>query len=102
MTRQGTGSVISLVKNGEVMKSYTVVIFGDSNGDGIVDEIDLFLLDLYNSMLYMPEDNSPEFSAMDCTRDGMVDEIDLFTVDMAVGFIGEIDQVNGGINIYKH
>lgn len=98
----GTGSVISLVKNGEVMKSYTVVIFGDSNGDGNVDEIDLFLLDLYNSMLYMPEDNSPEFSAMDCTRDGMVDEIDLFTVDMAVGFIGEIDQVNGGINIYKN
>lgn len=96
----GTGSVVNLKKNGEILKSYTVVFFADANGDCVVDESDIVLIDLYNSMILMPQENTPEFLAMDCTRDSVVDESDFFIVDMVICLLGEIDQVNGGIVLY--
>lgn len=96
----GTGTVIRLVQDGETVESYTVVFFGDATGDGVVDESDFLMIDLYNAMIVMPEDDSPEFLGMDCNRDGAVDESDLSLVDLVVAFLGEIDQVNGGIIFY--
>lgn len=96
----GTGSVVNLVKSGEVIESYTIIIFGDATGDGIIDESDFVMIDLYNAMLYFPEEDSPEFLGMDCNRDGVVDESDIVLVDLTNAFMGEIDQVNGGIIFY--
>lgn len=96
----GTGTVVNLVKNGEVIESYTIIIFGDATGDGIIDESDFVMIDLYNAMLYFPEEDSPEFLGMDCNRDGVVDESDIVLVDLTNAFMGEIDQVNGGIMFY--
>lgn len=96
----GTGSIVKLIKNGEVLRSYCVIFFADATGDCVVDESDIVLIDLYNSMVLMPDENTPEFLAMDCTRDGVVDEGDFFVVDMVICLLGEIDQVNGGIILY--
>ena len=59
------------------------------------------MVDLYNAMLQMPEDDSPEFLGMDCTRDGVVDESDIVIIDLCNAFLGEIDQINGGIVFYQ-
>lgn len=96
----GTGTIINVIVNDEIVDSYTVIIFGDATGDGIIDESDFVMIDLYNAMLYFPDEDSPEFLGMDCNRDGVVDESDIVLVDLTNAFMGEIDQVNGGIIFY--
>ena len=48
----------------------------------------------------MPEEGTPEFLGMDCNKDGVVDESDIVLIDLVNAFMGEIDQVNGGIVFY--
>ena len=96
----GTGTLINAVKNGEIVESYIVIIFGDATGDAVIDESDFVMIDLYIAMLNMPEEDSPEFMGMDCNRDGIVDESDIVLVDLLNAFMGEIDQLNGGIILY--
>lgn len=96
----GTGTVIRLVQNGVTVDSYTVIYLGDATGDAVVDESDIVLIDLYNAMMYMPDETEPVFAGMDSTLDGVVDEADFVLVDLSVAYMGEIDQVNGGIIFY--
>ncbi|MBQ7580108.1 MAG: hypothetical protein IJU39_02240, partial [Clostridia bacterium] len=96
----GTGTKVELVKDGIVIESYTIVVFGDATGDSVVDESDFIMIDLYNAMLIDVEDTDPLFLGMDCNRDGVVDESDIVLVDLVNAFMGEIDQINGGIVFY--
>ncbi|MBQ7581090.1 MAG: alpha/beta hydrolase fold domain-containing protein [Clostridia bacterium] len=96
----GTGTLVNVVKNGETLESYTVLISGDATGDAVIDESDFVMIDLYNAMLIMPEEDDPTFKGMDCNKDGVVDESDMVLVDLVNAFMGEIDQVNGGIVLF--
>lgn len=96
----GTGTLINVIKDDDVVESYTVIVFGDATGDAVIDESDFVMIDLYNAMLNMPDEDSPEFKGMDCNRDGVIDESDIVLVDLANAFMGEINQVNGGIIFY--
>ncbi len=40
----GTGSLVYLFRNGRLEKTYTLVVFGDSDGDSAVDALDAFLV----------------------------------------------------------
>ncbi len=40
----GTGTVVNFVVNGEVKESYTILIYGDLTGDGVVDGFDYSVL----------------------------------------------------------
>lgn len=96
----GTGTVVNVIVDNEVVDSYNVIILGDATGDAVIDESDFVLLDLYIAMIQMTEDSTPQFLGMDCTKDGVVDESDIVLVDLANAFLGEIDQINGGIIFY--
>lgn len=96
----GTGTVIKLLQNGETVAGYTVIYLGDATGDAVVDESDIVMIDLYNAMMFMPDENTPSFIGMDSTMDGVVDEADFVLVDLSIAYMGEIDQVNGGIIFY--
>jgi hypothetical protein len=37
----GTGCQVQLIHNGAVVKSYTVILYGDANGDGWISSADL-------------------------------------------------------------
>lgn len=37
----GTGCQVQLIHNGVVVKSYTVILYGDANGDGRISSADL-------------------------------------------------------------
>ncbi len=87
----GTGSVIDVVdKNGEIVDSYTLVIFGDVNGDGFVDAQD----SLYIWVIIMSGDtatNAQNFAA-DVNRDGFIDQADMDLVEQVGALNATVEQ----------
>ncbi|MBQ7580695.1 MAG: S8 family serine peptidase [Clostridia bacterium] len=71
----GTGTTVNLVSDGEVIKSYKLVIFGDVDGDGYCDGCDYVLMSLYINWQYTFDDCC--LLAADITNDGYVDAFDL-------------------------
>lgn len=74
----GTGSKVSVTNGNTTIDEYTLVIYGDVNGDAKIDGMDSVLIDCYNNKLFV-SDAIPEFNvmAMDCNHDGSVGDKDL-------------------------
>ena len=96
----GTGSIINLVKDGEVLESYTAVIFGDLDGSGYCDESDWVILDMYISYLYDIPEDSVQYFVADATGDGFIDESDIMYYDLILSYISDFDQVTGELYNY--
>ena len=93
--RVGTGSKLVLKDaDGAVVEEYEVVIFGDANGDGIVDIMDTICLDLYTvydaSANYAKE--SAQWYALNLDASANVDAADAVLLDAYTNFAGTIDQ----------
>ncbi len=91
----GTGSKLVLKDNdGNVVEEYEVVIFGDANGDGVVDVMDTICLDLYTvydaSANYAK--NSAQWFALNLDASAEVDAADAVLLDAYTNFEGTIDQ----------
>ncbi len=74
----GTGSKAILKKGDETVGEYTILIFGDVNGDGWYDADDAFLVNLMANGL-LTEDKLPDYmwKAADCNHDGLINEFDV-------------------------
>lgn len=93
----GTGTKVELYINGELEQSFDVIVFGDLSGDGVIDESDFLIIDLYNAWVLEDLDTfneSPYFFAGDLTGDEFIDERDIAIVDLVNAWIGEIDQTD--------
>ena len=91
----GTGTKLLLKDaDGKVVEEYEVVIFGDANGDGIVDIMDTICLDLYTvydaSANYAKE--SAQWYALNLNADTEVGAADALLLDAYTNFEGTIDQ----------
>ncbi len=74
----GTGTVVNLIVFGQVYESYTIVIFGDLTGDGVVDTYDTVLLAAVVNLDFEIEEESLFTAAADIVNnDGVVDTYDL-------------------------
>ncbi len=71
----GTGAVINVCKDGEVVKTYTLVVKTDVNGDGVCDTLDYTELEKHLSNHKALENLASE--AADINNDGIVDSADL-------------------------
>ena len=89
----GTGSLINVVVDDAIVKSYTVVIFGDVNGDAIIDTNDLSSVVAVANGLTDYE-SEPVIIAADLNGDGIVDPMDLSIEKAAANAMIDIDQVN--------
>ena len=93
----GTGTVIHVMKNGEVVKSYTVVIFGDVNGDGNITGIDAgILVNVENYVTsWNSETDAAYLKAGDINGDGNITGVDAGIAVDAENYVRSIDQITG-------
>jgi len=88
----GTGTIVELKVNGVTIAAYTVIIFGDGNGDGRVDAGDAVMAILSEN--YRLELNATQAYALDVNGDGNVDSNDAGRILDAGLFIDTIDQAH--------
>lgn len=84
-----TGDVVTIASNGE-SKSYTVVVYGDINGDGKVNALDL--LKVQKHILSISKLTSANLKAADPSKDGKVNALDLLKVQKHILGITFINQ----------
>ena len=83
-----TGMTLKLKGNGE--KTYTIVIYGDNNGDGNIDIVDL--LKVQKDILGVNKLNDAYKEAADVNKDGVVDIIDLLKIQKHILGVSKIEQ----------
>ena len=81
----GTGTVLSVKKNGVVMKEYTVILPGDLTGEGTLGADDLSALARVVANIGLP--SAAEKKACDVTGNGTVDASDLTALARKIGKI---------------
>ena len=85
-----TGDRVLIAQNGEVKLSYTVVIYGDVNGDGKISTADLFLGQKH--ILGTASLSNPQAAACDMNRDGKISTVDLFAGQRHILGISAVSQ----------
>ncbi len=71
----GTGTVINVLKDDEVVKTYILVVKADVNGDGVCDVLDYQEIENYNGGLTGFSDYN--MIAADLNNDGTIDDLDV-------------------------
>lgn len=89
----GTGTVANLVADGKLIESYTVLIFGDVNGDGWYDGMDAVLVScLANGLLTKDDVSEAVYMAADCNHDGVINQLDVDLLNQAGTLLANVDQ----------
>ncbi len=89
----GTGTTVEVTFPDGVSKTYSVVLFGDVDGDGIYDGRDAVIINMIaDGMLPAQRLGSAVWAAADCNRDGTTDNGDfLLTFQAGIG-LSQISQ----------
>ena len=89
----GTGTLVEIYKDGYLVDTYTVVIFGDVDGDGWYDAQDAYIVSLItNGLLTREQTGEAKYLAADCNRDGVIDGADIEILQNAGLLLGDVDQ----------
>lgn len=91
----GTGTVVKVTYPDKSIKEYTVVIFGDLDGDGLHDGRDAVLAQLIASGMLSPQ--RAVLAAADINRDGKIDSYDVDKLVSAGLFMSEPDQIKAPV-----
>ncbi len=88
----GTGSVIRLLdKDGEAVDEVTVIIYGDADGDGLIDGRDATVASLIaNGMLTLLDVGAYVYDAADVNSDGQINNEDVALLEQAGLFLFDI------------
>lgn len=89
----GTGTVINLQIDAVTVKSYTVIVFGDVDGDALSDANDFNPVLAYAQAALTPDDPAIIFAG-DLTNDGMIDanEVPIYLAIAGSSYV--VDQSN--------
>ncbi len=90
----GTGGILMVYDDAyNSLAAYTILIFGDVNGDGWYDGQDAVLVScIINGMLTEEQVGPYNYRAADCNRDGVVDEADVALLNEAAVLLSSVDQ----------
>ena len=94
--RLGTGAqfeLYSLATGTALDEPYTIVVFGDVDGDGWYDGTDAYLVNLVaNGMVEQSALTEAQRAAADCNHDGTVDNADVALLEQAGLLLANVDQ----------
>ena len=93
--RVGTGTQFNIVKwlDDSVAETYTAVIYGDVDGDGLYDATDAYKVNLIiNGWLTREQVGEAAWAAADCNHDGVIDSLDAELLERAGLLLSQIDQ----------
>ena len=91
----GTGTKLKVFdkETGDKDCEYTIIIFGDVNGDGWYDGEDAVIVScLANGMLTKDDVGEAAYMAADCNHDGVIDPMDVALLHQAGLLFANIDQ----------
>ena len=91
----GTGAKIDVVKwsDSSTAESYTAVLFGDIDSNGIYDAQDAFIVNcIANGMLTREQIGEAKYMAADCNHDGEVNTSDVAILEQAGLLLANVDQ----------
>lgn len=95
----GTGTTVKVIDNitGLAVQTFSIIIFGDVNGDGNIDSIDAGkAVDFENYRdSWNPADNALYMKAGDLNGDGNLDSLDAGKIVDAENYIITINQITG-------
>ena len=89
----GTSSKIDVMYEKDVAATYTIVLFGDVNGDGWYDGQDAVMVNMIaNGMLTREQVGEAVWMAADCNHDGKIDQADVDLLNQAGLLLSSVDQ----------
>nr|MCR5483987.1 bacterial Ig-like domain-containing protein [Clostridiales bacterium] len=93
----GTGTVVNVYKTGSdaLIESYTIVIYGDITGNGVVDGEDLIMMKPAAAQASSLPEGEAFAIAADITGDGIFDSSDLIQMKSVAAQIKSVDQTTG-------
>ncbi len=92
-TTLGTDSVVYVERDSEIVDAYTILIYGDVNGDGWYDGMDAMIVScLANGMLTQDDVSEAVYMAADCNHDGVIDAFDVALLEQAGLLLANVDQ----------
>ena len=101
------GETLNVLIGDTIVKSYKVIIFGDTSGDGMINHDDLDIItDIIDNKLSENDAEQWAWIAADCNHDGEIDEKDALLIDQAAYLLNSIPESDYGISdkwkIYSH
>lgn len=89
----GTSTTVVIVHGNESVDRYTVILFGDVNGDGWYDGTDAMIVScIVNGLLTREQVGDAVWMAADCNYDGVIDQADVDLLNQAGVLLANIDQ----------
>ena len=89
----GTGSTVYVKQANITIETYTVIIFGDVNGDGVYDGQDSLIVNcLANGLLKREQVGEAKWLAADCNHDGEISSSDVLLLEQAGLLLENVDQ----------
>lgn len=89
----GTSSVVNVIYGNDIADTYTVIVFGDVNGDGLCDGQDAVTVNmLANGMLTREQVGEGAWLAADGNHDGVIDQADVDLLNQTGVFLANINQ----------
>lgn len=89
----GTGSPVYVKQDNATIETYTVIIFGDVNGDGVYDGQDSLIVNcLANGLLTREQVGEAKWMAADCNHDGEINSSDVLMLEQAGLLLANVDQ----------
>ncbi len=86
----GTGTKLNLVCDGNVVDSYTFVIYGDTDGDAVIDATDAAALHMFFINAFSSEWSDAIISSFDVNNDGIFDANDVLML-RKIGMLEEVE-----------
>ena len=89
----GTGKALYVLRGEELICTYTIVIFGDVDGNGWYDGTDAYFVKLLASgMVPQSAFTDAQLTAADCNHDGRIDGLDVATLEQAGLLLAQVNQ----------